>query len=93
MSYAAVFDSSAHHYTSYLDTGLQVFRHGYIKHIHSLVFPIFERHKGDYYICELFENLSSNVLDPHMKEKLIGVNTDGAASMTGHHQGVILTQI
>ena len=37
---------------------------------------------------ELFEKLF-DILDPLWKTKLVGITTDGAASMTGRHKGAV----
>ena len=49
---------------------------------------MFDRHTGDY-MYKLFNNLFI-ILDPLWKSKVIGVTTDGAASMTGWHCGVVI---
>ena len=48
---------------------------------------MFERHTWDY-MYELFEKLF-DISDPSWKAELVGVTIDGAANMTGCHQGVV----
>ena len=48
---------------------------------------MFARHTGDY-MYNLFRELF-DILDPLWKQKLVGVTTDGARSMTGTHRGAV----
>lgn len=85
--YSVAFDGSTYQHSSYFDIRLRVYFNGDIQNIHVLAVPMFDRHTGEY-MFELFQKLF-NVLDPLWREKLIGVTSDGARSMTGSDQGVV----
>ena len=66
---------------------MQLYNNGDIKNIHVIALLTFERHT-EYYMYALFEKLL-DILDSSWKAKLVGVTIDGAANMTGYHQGVV----
>jgi hypothetical protein len=85
--YSVAFDSATYQNTSYFDIRLRVYKNGDVHNIHVLALPMFERHTGDY-MFQLFQRLF-DTLDPSWKNKLIGVTSDGARSMTGLERGVV----
>ncbi len=58
-----------------------------IHDFHMLVVPMFAEHSGK----EMFKLLSNSLsaLDPNWKMKIVGIITDGAASMTGMRKGIV----
>mmetsp|Transcript_11331 Transcript_11331/g.22934 ORF Transcript_11331/g.22934 Transcript_11331/m.22934 type:complete len:395 (+) Transcript_11331:531-1715(+) len=85
--YSVAFDGSTHQHTSYLDIRARVYHDRKIKNIHVIALPMFARHTGEY-MYNLFRELF-DILDPLWKQKLVGVTTDGARSMTGTHRGAV----
>ena len=85
--YSAAFDSATYQHSSYFDVRVRVYKSGTIVNIHVLAIPMFERHTGEY-MFELFQKLFDE-LDPMWRQKLIGVTSDGARSMTGLERGVV----
>jgi hypothetical protein len=60
---------------------------GDIHNFHMLAVPMFVEHSGE----EMFKLLSDSLsaLDPDWKMKIVGITTDGAASMTGVRKGIV----
>ncbi len=58
-----------------------------IHNFHMLAVPMFVEHSGE----EMFKLLSDSLLalDPDWKMKIVGITTDGAASMTGVRKGIV----
>jgi hypothetical protein len=70
-----------------LDLRICIPMNGYIHNFHMLVVPMFVEHSGE----EMFKLLSNSLsmLDPDWKMKIVGITTDGAASMTGVRKGIV----
>ncbi|CAM6060964.1 unnamed protein product [Sphagnum tenellum] len=58
-----------------------------IHNFHMLAVPMFVEHSGE----EMFKSLSDSLsaLDLDWKMKIVGITTDGAASMTGVRKGIV----
>jgi hypothetical protein len=72
---------------SMLDLRIRIPVNGDIHNFHMLVVPMFVEHSGE----EMFKLLSDSLsaLDPDWKMKIVGITTDGAASMTGVRKGIV----
>lgn len=79
------FDAASHAKSSYLDVRMRCFYKGDLHNLHLMAIPMRERHTGEYQFDLIVSLLE--ILVPDWKHKLIGVTTDGAASMTGRISG------
>jgi hypothetical protein len=81
---SAALDASTHQSTSCLDVRIWIFNK---QNYHLMALPMFERHTGKY-MFDMFVQLF-NVLDDKRRDKIIGIMTDGSASMTGRYKGTV----
>jgi hypothetical protein len=70
-----------------LDLRIRIPMNGNIHNFHMLAVLMFAQHSGE----EMFKLLSDSLsaLDPDWKMKIVGITTDGAASMTGVRKGIV----
>mmetsp|Transcript_16076 Transcript_16076/g.22893 ORF Transcript_16076/g.22893 Transcript_16076/m.22893 type:complete len:170 (+) Transcript_16076:701-1210(+) len=85
-SYSVALDTSNKGVASYLDIRIRLYCKDNIENLHLLAIPMFEQHTGEYMFAILSKLLEA--MDTEWKSKLIGVTTDGAASMVGNQCGV-----
>jgi hypothetical protein len=87
-SYSVSLDASTDSFgVSMLDLRICIPVNGDIHNFHMLAVPMFVGHSGE----EMFKLLSDSLsaLDPDWKMKIVGITTDGAASMTGVRKGIV----
>mmetsp|Transcript_25482 Transcript_25482/g.53099 ORF Transcript_25482/g.53099 Transcript_25482/m.53099 type:complete len:719 (+) Transcript_25482:100-2256(+) len=85
--YSVAFESSTNQRISYLDIRIRVYHRGEIRNLHVVALPMLDNHTEDY-MYELFEKLF-DTLDPSWKDKLVGLTTYAAASMTESHMAMV----
>jgi len=81
-AYSVGLDASTYSFgVSMLDLRIRIPVNGDIHNFHMLVVPMFVEHSGE----EMFKLLSNSLsaLDPDWKMKIVGITTNGAASMIG----------
>ena len=86
-AFSISFDAATNQTNSYLDIRVRLYHREELWNMHLLALPMYERHTGKYMYDLIEETIGA--LDRNWKKKVIGVTTDGAASMTGEHRGVV----
>ncbi len=87
-AYSVGLDASTNSFSvSMLDLRIRIPVNEDIHNFHMLVVPMFAEHSGE----EMFKLLSDSLsaLDPNWKMKIVGITTDGAASMTRMRKGIV----
>jgi hypothetical protein len=87
-AYSVGLDASTDSFgVSMLDLRIRIPVNGDIHNFHMLAVPMFAEHSGK----EMFKLLSDSLsaLDPDWKMKIVGIITDGVASMTGVRKGIV----
>ena len=87
--YSVAFERSTNQRISYLDIRIRVYHQGEIRNLHVVALPMLDNNTEDY-MYELFENLF-DTLDLSWKDKLVGLTTYAAASMTESHIAMVTT--
>ena len=86
--YSVAFDAGSNHGDSYLDVRARFFNGVKILNVHILAIPLRARHTGENMalaVARLFESLLGN----DWTNKLVGLSSDGAASMVGRISGAV----
>jgi len=87
-AYSVGLDASTNSFgVSMLDLRIRIPVNEDIHNFHMLAVPMFAKHFGE----EMFKLLSNSLsaLDSDWKMKIVGITTDGAASMTGVRKGIV----
>ncbi|EGZ30410.1 hypothetical protein PHYSODRAFT_323799 [Phytophthora sojae] len=85
--FSLMVDGATHNKEGYLDVRVSFGLVGKIHNIHLLAIPIGDSaHTGQNY-AELVIDLLEDIGETNLLPQLIGISTDGAATMLGRHQG------
>jgi len=86
--YSVAFDGATNRGNSYIDVRIRLYLQGGIHNFHVLAIPFEERHTG-INMFRAVSDLMGAVVGEQWSKRMIGVATDGAANMVGHHSGAV----
>lgn len=87
-AFSIAFDGATNHGESYIDVRARFCTGTQISNVHLLAIPITVRHTGEN-MCNVVAILLAAVVGMNWNKKLVGIATDGAASMVGHVSGAV----